>query len=190
MNNEELLYQIEAAATSLLTDSEIITSLGITQEVLAEHYAIVERARLKLKQRLNAKRIQDAATSGDAGEIVEAIPRNNKQKISSRGGARVGGGRPKGSTNKISIKSLLEAIERETGDSLENLLAQGYAEAIQSQNNTLRQHYEKLFMNKVVADQVDINIGQTEDVIRAKEMAFKEALESMVGKDIPKPPVH
>jgi len=190
MTSEELQLQLKRAAMSLLTDDEIITSLGITAEVLATHYDTVERARLELKQQLNAKRIKDAATSGDAGEIVEAIPRNNKQKISSRGGARVGGGRPKGSTNKISIKSLLEAIERETGDSLENLLAQGYSEAIQSQNNTLRQHYEKLFMSKVVADQVDINIGQTEDVIRAKELAFKEALESMVGKTTPEPPLH
>lgn len=190
MNNEELLYQIEAAATSLLTDQEIITSLGISAEILEQHYHIVERARLKLKQRLNAKRIQDAATSGDAGEIVGAIPRNNKQKISSRGGARPGAGRPRGSGNKISIKSLLEAIEHETGDTLENLLAQGYAEAIQTQNNALRQHYEKLFMNKVVADQVDINIGQTDEVIRAKELAFREALESVMNRQDPDASLH
>lgn len=179
---------MESAAANLLTDEEIIASLAITEQDLADNYEVVERARLKLKQQLNAQRIMEAGTRTDTTELVQSIPRNNKQKISSRGGARKGAGRPKGSGNKISITSLLKAIENETGDTLENLLAQGYSEAIASQNNAMRQHYEKLFMNKVVADQVDINIGETEDRLAAKQAAFAEAMSRLSATAEQEPP--
>jgi frataxin-like iron-binding protein CyaY len=175
MEQKQLQEELERAATSLLTDEEIITSLNIDAEVLAQNYVIVERARLKLKQRLNAKRITDAATQGNTETILVDIPRNNKQKISSRGGARPGGGRPKGSGNKISIIALLESIETECGESFEHLLAQGYAESIETRNHATRIKYEQMFLNKLVADKMEVETRDGSEVIDEKQAAFRAA---------------
>ena len=150
--DNKLAQDIERAATSLLTDEEIRLSLEITDETLGEYYHIVERARIKLKQSLNAKRITQAALDGSAGDIVEAIPRTKSR----RGGSRPGSGRPVGTANKISAKEILASIEQHTGEKFEDLLAQGYMESIEKNDHQLRLKYETLFLNKVVADKVDI----------------------------------
>jgi hypothetical protein len=177
MEQKQLQEELERAATSLLTDEEIITSLNIDEEILEENYVIVERARLKLKQRLNAKRITDAASQGKTETILVDIPRNNKQKISSRGGARPGGGRPKGSANKISITALLNSIETECGLAFELLLAQGYSESIETRNHLVRIKYEQMFLNKLVADRQEIEVINSEDTVTNKETAFLKAIE-------------
>ena len=180
MTTEELQQQIRQAATSLLTDEEICQSLGITPRQLERHYTIVEQARLSLKQRLNAKRIADAATArgNTATQLVENIPRS---KISSRGGARPGSGRKPGTTNKISAQSLLAAIENTAGDSLENLLAQGYYDSIVSSDKQTRLQYKKMFLGKVVADKVSMDITENQHNIEAKQAAFAEAIAQIAG---------
>jgi hypothetical protein len=173
MSSEELLHQIKAAATSLLTDDEICIALGITKEKLNKHYTVVETARVNLKQQLNAKRITQAAHTGDAEELVAQIPRN---KISSRGGARPGSGRKPGTTNKISATQILDSIEAETGQQFGTLLAQGYAESIQSNDRATRIKYEQMFLNKVVAERVEIDLNETESSVERKQQAFQEAM--------------
>lgn len=183
MNKTEQLQQdLERAATSLLTDDEIIATLGITQAQLDRHYDTVERARLKLKQRLNAKRISDAANNGDPASILAEIPRNNKQKISSRGGARPGAGRPRGSQNKISGATILASIENTCGQPLEELLAQGYYESIQNNDKHTRIQYEKLFLSKVVADQVSVDVNEGERTLEAKRELFTRAVSDIINK--------
>ena len=169
---QQLQIDLERAATSLLTDDEIIVSLGITEQQLFDNYSIVEKTRLRLKQSLNAKRISQAANSGDAAAILGEIPRNNKGK----GGARPGGGRPKGSTNKVSIIELLASIESQCGQSFPELLAQGYYESIQNSDRATRLKYEQMFINKVVADKMDVSVTETTDSITTKQQAFAEAL--------------
>jgi hypothetical protein len=160
MTEEELKYQIEQAATSLLTDSEICVSLNISEAILKKHYNIVEKARIKLKQKLNAKKISDAAQSGEVDTIVETIPRNNNQLSKyrpSRGGKREGAGRKHGTLNKITGVSILAAIEAKAGQKFEDLLAQGYIESIENRDKVTRLQYEKLFLSKVVSDKVEID---------------------------------
>lgn len=162
----EQKQELERAATSLLTDDEICESLGISEETLLANYVHVSRTRVKLKQRLNAKRITDAATKGDTAALLDKIPRNRIQykgeghgayanKSSERGGARPGAGRPKGTSNRITGASILRAIELKTGDTFENLLAQGYLESIENRDRQTRMQYEKLFLSKVVSDRID-----------------------------------
>ena len=160
--NEQLIQDIEKAAMSLLTDDEIQTSLGLTSEVFAEHYHVVEKTRILLKQRLNAKRITEAAKEGNTESILDAIPRT-KRKF---GGSQPGAGRPKGSISRISGATILKAIEAKTGDTFENLLAEGYKESIDTRDKALRLQYEKLFLNKVVSDRVEVAYAElsTEDV--------------------------
>lgn len=176
MNDElkKLHEDLERAATSMLTDDEIMSSLEITEEVLLENYVHVSKARLKLKQRLNAKRINDAAQAGDTKEILENIPRNRIQykgeahgpythAASSRGGAREGAGRKPGQVSKITGQSILNAVFEKTGERFENLLAQGYHESIQNNDKVTRLTYEKLFLSKVVSDRVDVSLNEVSD---------------------------
>lgn len=174
-----LQQEIERAASTLLTDDEICLSVGITAEELAEYSETIERTRVLLKQRLNAKRINDAATSGDPSELVASIPRT---KISSRGGARPGAGRPKGTSNKLSGQQLLASIEAETGEEFGTLLARGYAESIEQNDRNTRLQYEKLFMSKVVADKVEIDLNENQTMMEMKAQAFSDALKSLAQK--------
>lgn len=175
MSDNELKYKIEAAARSLLTDDEICISVGITPAKLQKHYGIVEQARVNLKQRLNAKRISDAALGSGADELQAAIPRG-RTRVSSRGGARPGAGRKPGTTNKISAQSLLASIQTYTGEPFEDLLAQGYAESIQNRDQITRIQYEKMFLGKVVAERVELDVNENSDALVAKQAAFTAAL--------------
>ena len=178
MSDNELIHQIKSAATSLLTDDEICIALGISQEKLLKHYSVVETARVNLKQQLNAKRITQAAHTGDAEELVAQIPRN---KISSRGGARPGSGRKPGTTNKISAQQILASIMNETGLEFGTLLAQGYAESIQSNDRSTRLKYEQMILHKVVADRQEVEITDSQDAVAARQAAFAEALAALAG---------
>jgi len=158
MNIEQIRNDLEKAATSLLTDDEILISLNLSQEQLDANYDIVERSRVRLKQHLNARRITEAANNGSTFEIVETIPRNKSR----RGGYRPNSGRPAGSITKLSAANILASIEKYTGECFEDLLAQGYRESIENNDITTRLKYETLFLSKVVADKVDItSLGQS-----------------------------
>lgn len=176
--DEQLRLRIEQAATSMLSDGEICVSLGIDQTTLESYYDTVERSRVLLKQKLNARRIADAATANaDAAQrLIENIPRSN------RGGARPGAGRKAGTTNKISGASILASVEHYTGERFEDLLAQGYADSINQSDKPTRLAYEKMFLNKVVADRVEMGIGDSESAIAAKQEAFEAALLKIAGK--------
>lgn len=180
--DEQLRIRIEQAATSMLTDEEICVSLAIDSDTLQQYYSTVEKSRILLKQKLNARRIAEAATqdSNTAGQLVETIPRS---KISSRGGARPGSGRKPGTTNKISAQSLLASIESHTGEPLEDLLAQGYYESIVNRDKQTRLQYEKMFLSKVVADRVNMEITENSDLIEAKRAAFDEAIAKLTGSN-------
>lgn len=158
---EDQLTELERAATSLLTDNEILMTLEITQEALERHYNVVEKARIKLKQKLNARAITEAAKTGEVKEIIENIPRNKDQLSKyrpSRGGARAGAGRKPGSGNKLTGAAILQAIEVKAGETFEDLLAEGYLTSIQNNDKATRLQYEKLFLSKVVADRADVDI--------------------------------
>jgi hypothetical protein len=74
------------------------------------------------------------------------------------GGARPGAGRKKGGTNKISADKILKSIEDTCGKPFEELLAQGYYSSIINQDVNTRLQYEKMFINKVVADKQEVDV--------------------------------
>lgn len=82
------------------------------------------------------------------------------------GGYHKGGGRPKGSTNKLTAGFLLKSIENYCGDKFEDLLAQGYLDSIHSGDKNLRLQYEKLFLSKVIADKVDLDVTSNGETLQ------------------------
>lgn len=173
---DNLLQDLERAATSLLTDEEILASLNIDAKTLEQHYDVVSQARLKLKQRLNAKRISDAATgSGRVDHIINEIPRLKNNQKKSTGGARPGAGRKPGTTNKISGVTILASVERASGEKFEDLLAQGYWDSIQQGDKATRLQYEKMFLNKVVADRSQLDVTSDGERLAAPTIVFSAA---------------
>jgi len=104
-------------------------------------------------------------------------------KSPSRGGARSGSGRPKGSTNKIKMEDLLAKIELHTGLDYAEQLALNYASAIDRSDWRMVNDYDKAFLNKVVADKQEVEITNPEETIEAKAQAFAEALMSLSTKE-------
>lgn len=104
-------------------------------------------------------------------------------KSPSRGGARAGSGRPKGSTNKVKMEDLLANIEMKTGVPYAEQLANNYADAIQREDWRMVNDYDKAFLNKVVADKSEVEIINPEDTIAARALAFSEALSSLAKRN-------
>lgn len=77
------------------------------------------------------------------------------EKQSKHGGARPGAGRIAGTTNKITGKDLLEALEDTLGIPYPVQLANNYLNALNTDRG-LAAKYDQLFLNKVIADKVDI----------------------------------
>lgn len=109
---------------------------------------------------------------------TEKKPRYAK-KAPTRGGARPGGGRPKGSTTKIKIEDLMEKIELQSGQTYAELLASNYVQAINRADWNGVRDYDKAFMNKMIAEKVDIDVKEGEDAIAAKSAAFAAALATL-----------
>lgn len=97
-------------------------------------------------------------------------------KSPSRGGARPGAGRPKGSSNKIRIEDLIDSIESRSGMSFTDQVASNYVAAIMREDWARVENYDKALLNKVVADKSEITVEEIGDVVNSKAEAFKEAL--------------
>lgn len=104
-----------------------------------------------------------------------------RKKISSRGGARPGSGRPKGSTTKVSLDDLLSNIELATGQTYGELLAHNYAGAISRSDWSGVRDYDKAFMNKLLADKTEVTNVDSQEALQAKHTAFAEALRQITG---------
>lgn len=94
----------------------------------------------------------------------EKPKRTYTKKASSRGGVRMGSGRPKGSTNKITLDSLVASIDRAVGMSFEERLATNYKDAIDREDWQAVKDYDKAFLSKIVADKQEVDMtsnGQT-----------------------------
>jgi hypothetical protein len=100
-------------------------------------------------------------------------------KSPSRGGYRPGGGRPKGSSNKVKLEDLLANIEARTGVNYAEQLATNYAEAIIREDWKMVNDYDKAFLNKVVADKQEIEVTNINDDVQAKAQVFADALQDL-----------
>lgn len=101
-----------------------------------------------------------------------------KTKPSGHGGARPGAGRPKGSTNAVSVQGLLGAIDQAANRPYIELLAEDFVHA-RNNDKQLAQKYHHLIMSKVAATLTQVENIEGEDAMAAKAEAFAEALQAL-----------
>jgi hypothetical protein len=105
-----------------------------------------------------------------------------KAKISSRGGARAGAGRPKGAKDRVTVSGILEALDTRTnGRTYEELLVEDFVNARLDGDTQLVHKYHTLLSNKFVANLNDIQIEDVGDQVDAKQTAFLEAVKSIIN---------
>ena len=104
-----------------------------------------------------------------------------RRKAPSRGGARPGSGRPKGSTTKIRIEDLMAQIELQSGESYDQLLARNYVSAISRSDWGGVRDYDKAFMNKMIADKTEVTQIESSEQLDLKQSAFAEAIRQITG---------
>lgn len=105
-----------------------------------------------------------------------------EEKKHNRGGVRAGAGRPKGSGNKVTAQDLLDAVQKVAGKPFVESLAEGYAEAIVNGDKKIRVMYEKIIIDKVVADRQQVEVTESEETTVAKAAAFSEALTNLINR--------
>lgn len=107
-----------------------------------------------------------------------------QKKTDRRGGARPGAGRPKGTTNKVTVQGLLAEVERQTGgQTYHEILVEDFLRARVQDDKNLAQKYHSLISSKVLADRIDIEVDESEDTVTAKRAAFAAALAAIAGLD-------
>ena len=99
------------------------------------------------------------------------------------GGARAGAGRPKGQTNRLTAREILETAENMLGKPFVVSLMEGYIDTINSGDARNRVTYEKIILDKTATTIIEAEITDSKDAIEAKQAAFQEALAKLVGID-------
>lgn len=111
---------------------------------------------------------------------MEKIDKTEKTK--GHGGNRKGAGRPKGSRDQVSIKALLDTLDRQTGGrDYEELLVEDFLQARNEGDKQTTLKYHNLILNKVMNSLAKIEVTDTKDAIEAKQAAFAEALAKLTN---------
>jgi hypothetical protein len=106
-----------------------------------------------------------------------------KQKKSSRGGARKGAGRPRGTRNKVTVQDLLAAIDNRAGQSYEELLVSDFLAARSGNDNHLVHKYHNLISNKILSTLATVEVTDSSDAVLQKQAAFAEAIAQITGSN-------
>lgn len=117
---------------------------------------------------------------------------NDKPKISSRGGPRPGSGRKPGSKNKINkatVQTVLEKLYDKTGQVYEDILLEDFIRA-RASNEQLAFKYHTLLTAKLMPDLSKVEVVDGESEREEKELAFREALESLLKQSDQDTPLH
>jgi methionine salvage enolase-phosphatase E1 len=93
-----------------------------------------------------------------------------------RGGARPGAGRPKGSGNKVTVQDLIDQAQQTIGKPFVQSLIEGYHDTIIAGDRRTRVIYEKMIMDKVLADRQQVEVTDSADLVQARSDAFAAAL--------------
>ena len=97
------------------------------------------------------------------------------------GGARNGAGRPKGGTNRLTAREILDTAESMLGKPFVVSLLEGYIDTIHSGDTRNRVTYEKIILDKTATTIIEAEITDSKDAIEQKQAAFAEALAKLVG---------
>ena len=100
---------------------------------------------------------------------------NNTEK-GTWGGAREGAGRKKGSTNKVSARQILEEAERILNKPLIVSLLEGYRDTIDEGDRKHRVVYERMLLDKVATQLLDVEVTDSEQSLEARRQIFAEAI--------------
>ena len=96
-----------------------------------------------------------------------------RAKVSSRGGARPGAGRPKGAKDRVTVSGILEALDTRTnGRTYEELLVEDFVNARLDGDTQLVHKYHTLLSNKFVANLNDIVVEEVGDEVEGKRTAI------------------
>ena len=108
--------------------------------------------------------------------------KSTEKKTAKRGGARPGSGRPKGSTEQVTIDGLLTALKDKSGGKpYEALLVEDFMGARARGDSQLTVKYHNLILNKVMNSLAKIEVTDSADAVEMKQQAFAEALAKMTG---------
>ena len=105
------------------------------------------------------------------------------QKSNNHGGARPGAGRKKGSGVKIKVEDLMLEVELAANMPYPKRVAINYVSAINREDWSRVENYDRAFLNKIVADKSEIEVVDTEDTVTAKAAAFAQAMALIAGSD-------
>jgi len=98
-----------------------------------------------------------------------------------RGGARAGAGRKKGSTPRYTLEDLMAQVEHHTGRTYAEQVAINYATAIGRSDWSGVRDYDKVLLGKMVADKSEVEVTESADLVSAKHTAFQEALAKLAA---------
>ena len=99
-----------------------------------------------------------------------------KTPAPTRGGARVGAGRKKGSTPRYTLEDLMAQVEHHTGRTYAEQVAINYATAIGRSDWSGVRDYDKVLLGKMVADKSEVEVINTETEAETRQAVFQEAL--------------
>jgi hypothetical protein len=112
---------------------------------------------------------------------METNAKTGRPKISSRGGARPGAGRKKGSRDNVTIKHLLEVLDaKSNGRSYEELLVEDFLQARQTDTG-LAMKYHHLIGNKLLATLNTVEVSDSADAVATRAAVFAAALSAVMG---------
>jgi hypothetical protein len=109
-------------------------------------------------------------------QIVKQTSKNPNYHF--KQGNSYGKGRPPGTHNKLSVKSLLAQLSDTVGIPYEQQLAENYRAAIVNNDTKLIHAYDNLFLSKLLADKVSVEVSEDAAIVDAKREAFMGALRS------------
>ena len=106
-----------------------------------------------------------------------------QKKKYGHGGARPGAGRPRGSTNKVTMELLLDSLDKSLGRPYHEQLADNYVQAINRDDWSGVRDYDRVFLGKVVADKQEVEVTTNEDTVQARAEAFAQAMAALTAKE-------
>ena len=110
---------------------------------------------------------------------MENIENTSNEK--GHGGARPGAGRPKGTSNRLTAKEILDTAENMLGKPFVVSLLEGYIDSINTGDTKNRVTYEKIILDKTATTIIEAEITDSTDAVQAKQAAFAEAMAKLVG---------
>lgn len=103
-----------------------------------------------------------------------------QKKKSNHGGARPGAGRKPGSKDHVTVKYLLEVLDRKSGgQSYEEILIDDFLTARTNNDTQLMLKYHNLISNKVLSTLTQVETVDSEATVEARAEAFRQALSDL-----------